>query len=123
MGFLERPPLSPAGIDDRAKVEAVLILVSDLSADEIRASAPGLADLPANVVIEGVDTSPDTIFFNPDRTRFEASATLYLGIPYGRAARQISTETVAAVVKGAVDDDQARLDMIDVDTTDLFDAG
>ncbi len=123
MGFQERPPLSPAGAEDRAKVQAVLVLVSDLLPDQIRQHATGLAKLPADIEIQGVETSPDTIFFAPDRTHFEAAATLYLGFRYGRASGQISTESVAAVVKGAVDDIDAHLDRIDVDASELLDAG
>jgi hypothetical protein len=113
MAAKDEPPLS-ASTDDPEKVRAVLDAVSALTPEEV----VNLAGTPPDLSFSGIETSPDTVFFNPARDHFEAAATVY--VTFGSGGRHATTESFSAVVKGSVNGGKVVVDDVNVDTPELY---
>jgi hypothetical protein len=119
MTVMEKPPLSPSS--DRGKVQAVLEAVSAPTPEHVMGLTAGEAEMSPGLSFSGIETSPDTVFFNPDESHFEAAATVYVVV--GGGGRFPMTESFPAVVKGSVTKRGAKVDAVMLETPEFYEAG
>jgi hypothetical protein len=110
-------------IDENSQVEAVVDVVSALTADDVFSgqTASDLDELSSNTLFEGIEVNPDAIFTSGEN-RFEASATVYVTLTYGGSRDNVSIpDSYPAIVRGHFNvDGEAEVEQIEVDTSSFF---